>query len=83
MQIGFSKKISENLFDDIFTVITENLIEYKKVKISNFGTFSLKIKKKRPGFNFSTKEKNTISERFVITFKPSKDFKKYINANRK
>ena len=83
MQIGFSKKISENLFDDIFTIITENLIEYNKVKISNFGTFSLKIKKKRPGYNFSTKEKNIISERFVITFKPSKDFKKYINVNGK
>ena len=56
MQIGFSKKISENLFDDILDVIVENLIKYKKLKISNFGTFILKNKKSRPGLNFKTKE---------------------------
>ena len=56
MQIGFSKKISENLFDDILDVIVENLIKYKKLKITNFGTFSIKEKKSRPGYNFKTKE---------------------------
>ena len=45
MQIGFSKKISENLLEDILNTITDNLISNKKVKISNFGTFSLKKKK--------------------------------------
>ena len=44
MQIGFSKKISENLLEDILNTIIENLITNKKVKISNFGTFSLKKK---------------------------------------
>jgi len=32
MQIGFSKKVSENLFDDILDQIVENLIKYKKLK---------------------------------------------------
>ncbi len=44
MRIGFSKKISENLFDDIFDEITKSLIEHKKIKISKFGTFILKKK---------------------------------------
>ena len=79
MQIGFSKKISESLFDDIFDVIVDNLIKYKKLKISNFGTFILKNKKSRPGYNFKTKEKKIIKERNVVLFKPSKDFKKFIN----
>ena len=39
MQIGFSKKISENLFDDILDVIVENLIKYKKLKIKKFFNF--------------------------------------------
>ena len=39
MQIGFSKKIADNLFDDILESIIESLIEHKKVKISKFGTF--------------------------------------------
>ena len=81
MQIGFSKKISENLFDDIFNCIVENLKKQKKLKISKFGTFTIKNKKSRPGLNFKTKEKNVISERNVVLFKPSKEFKEFINSN--
>ena len=80
MQIGFSKKISENLFDDIFDCILENLIKYNKLKISNFGTFTLKNKKSRPGLNFKTREKRIVSERNVVLFKPSKKFKEFINS---
>ncbi len=81
MQIGFSKKISDNLFDDVLDVIVDNLIKYKKLKISNFGTFVLKSKKSRPGYNFKTKEKKLIKERKVVLFKPSKDFKNFINVD--
>ena len=79
MQIGFSKKISENLFEDIFESILENLMKHNKLKISNFGTFTVKNKKSRPGLNFKTKEKRIISERNVVLFKPSKEFKEFIN----
>ena len=81
MQIGFSKKISDNLIDDIFECIVENLIKHNKLKISKFGSFIIKNKKSRPGINFKTKEKKMISERNVVLFKPSKEFKKFINSN--
>jgi len=83
MQVGFSKKISENLLDDILNKIIENLIKFKKIKISNFGTFSVRKKNKRIGRNPKTKEVKIISERNVILFKPSKEFKEYINKNEK
>ena len=83
MQIGFSKKVSESLFDDILDQIVENLIKYKKLKITNFGTFIIKNKKSRPGYNFKTKQKKIISERSVVMFKPSKEFKNFINNNEK
>jgi len=83
MQIGFSKKISDNLLEDILNNIIDNLKKYKKIKISNFGTFSIRSKKSRFGRNPKTKEKKIISEREVILFKPSKDFKNYINNNEK
>ena len=83
MQIGFSKKISDNLLEDILNNIIDNLKKYKKIKISNFGTFSIRSKKSRFGRNPKTKEKKIISERKVILFKPSKDFKNYINKNEK
>jgi integration host factor subunit alpha len=79
MQIGFSKKISEQLLEDILEIILGNLKKHKKIKISNFGTFSLRLKKSRLGRNPKTKEKKIISERNVVLFKPSKDFKNYIN----
>ena len=81
MQIGFSKKISENLLEDILQIILKNIIKYKKVKIAKFGTFILRKKKKRIGRNPKTKESKIISERNVILFKASKEFKEYINRN--
>ena len=79
MQVGFSKLISENLIDEFFSLIISNLIEKKSVKISRFGTFSLRSKKSRIGRNPKTKEIKTISKRDVVLFKPSKDFKELIN----
>ena len=81
MQIGFSKKISENLLDDILSVLIENLIKYKKVKISNFGTFTVRLKKQRIGRNPKTKESKIISDRRVVLFKPSSKFKEFINLD--
>ena len=79
MRIGFSKKISEVLLDDILDIIVENLKKNKKLKISKFGTFAIREKKSRLGRNPKTKESKIISERKVVLFKPSKEFKKYIN----
>ena len=81
MQIGFSKKISETLLEDIFELILNNIIEYKKVKIAKFGTFTLRNKKQRIGRNPKTKETKIISARNVILFKASKELKEYINKN--
>ena len=81
MQIGFSKKISEILFDDLFDIILQNLIKYKKVKISNFGTFAVRHKNQRIGRNPRTKKEYIIKERNVILFKPSKEFKAFLNKN--
>ena len=81
MQLGFSKKVCENLLEDFFSIIINQLILNKKVKISNFGTFILRHKKSRLGRNPKTLEKAMISERNVILFKPSKDLKKFINQD--
>ena len=79
MQIGFSKRISENLLEDTLTYITSNIINSKKLKLSNFGTFTFRSKKSRIGRNPKTKEKKLISNRNVVLFKPSNELKNYIN----
>ena len=80
MQIGFSKSISENLIDDFLSTIVENLKIEKKLKLSKFGTFSIRSKKSRIGRNPKTKEQKTISNRDVVLFKASKEFKDLVNS---
>tara|TARA_B110001450_G_scaffold207688_1_gene198159 strand:- start:188 stop:490 length:303 start_codon:yes stop_codon:yes gene_type:complete len=80
MQLGFSKNISENLIDDFFSTIIDNLNNQKKLKLSKFGTFSIREKKSRIGRNPKTKEKKIISDRKVVLFKASKEFKDLINS---
>ena len=80
MQIGFSKNISENLIDDLLSTVAENLKIEKKLKLSKFGTFSIRSKKSRIGRNPKTKEVKTISNRDVVLFKASKEFKDLVNS---
>ena len=79
MQLGFSKQISSILIEDFLKIIVDNLIIEKKIKISNFGTFSIREKKERIGRNPRTNENKIISNRFVVLFKPSKEFKNFKN----
>ena len=80
MQLGFSKQIAENLIDDFLLTISLNIKNEKKLKLSKFGTFSIREKKSRVGRNPKTKERKIISERKVVLFKPSKEFKDFINS---
>ena len=79
MQLGFSKQISENLIEDFLSIIVKNIKLEKKLKLSKFGTFSIRQKKSRIGRNPKTKESKIISGRDVVLFKPSKEFKDFIN----
>tara|TARA_Y100000992_G_scaffold26039_1_gene14741 strand:+ start:250 stop:549 length:300 start_codon:yes stop_codon:yes gene_type:complete len=79
MQLGFSKQISENLIDDFLFTIISNIKSERRLKLSKFGTFSIRQKKSRIGRNPKTKEKKVISSRDVVLFKPSKEFKEFVN----
>ena len=79
MQLGFSKQISENLIEDFLATIVTNIKSEKKLKLSKFGTFSIREKNSRIGRNPKTKETKIISSRQVVLFKPSKEFKEFIN----
>ena len=79
MQLGYSKQISENLIDDFFQTIIKNLSKEKSLKLSNFGTFTIREKQSRVGRNPKTKKETIISKRNVVLFKPSKVFKDFVN----
>mgnify|MGYP001328065556 FL=1 len=80
MQIGFSKQVAENLIEEFFFSIISNFKKEKKLKISKFGTFTIRKKRSRIGRNPKTKEIKQISERDVVLFKASKEFRELINS---
>ena len=79
LQLGFSKIIIDLLYEDLINLLTINLKVKKKIKISKFGTFSVRLKKSRIGRNPKTKEQKIITERNVLLFKPSKELKEFLN----
>ena len=79
IEFGLSKKDCLGIVNDIIDSIVLGLERYQIFKIHNFGTFKLRRKKKRVGRNPKTKVEVVISERNVISFKPSKNVLSYIN----
>ena len=79
--IGISSFYSNKIVNDIIHILTSQLLLNNKLKIKNFGVFSLKKKNKRTGLNPQTKEKHNISERIVALFKASHSLKTRINKN--
>ncbi len=79
-KIGFSKKEASELVELIFGSLKDVLCSGEKVKISGFGNFIVREKKARTGRNPQTGDKITISERRVLTFKPSQVLKGLLNG---
>lgn len=74
-KIGYSKKFSEDLVDELFNSIKAHLIKGQGIKIHGFGKFILKDKKSRRGRNPKTGKTLTISARRVLLFHASTTFK--------
>lgn len=79
-EIGLSRKDSNDILDMILDEIVKELSNGNDVKLSSFGTFSLRSKKERSGRNPKTGVEAVISSRQVISFKPSQTMRKVINA---
>jgi nucleoid DNA-binding protein len=78
-ELGLSKTICEDLVSQVFTLATNLIAKDKHLTIKNFGTFTVKHKKSRPGVNLSTMTPLEIEERQVVTFTPSRSFKNKLN----
>ena len=75
-KIGYSKKLCEELVEELFNTMRESLKKGQGIKIQNFGKFILKDKKPRRGRNPQTGEALTISARRVLLFHASSILKK-------
>jgi integration host factor subunit alpha len=79
-QLGYSKKDSAVLVEQVFEIIKQNLVHGKKIKISRFGSFVVKEKQAQKGRNPQTGEEIEISARKVLTFNPSQVLRKDLNS---
>jgi integration host factor subunit alpha len=79
-EVGLSRSESAQLVDSILTEIGDSLVKDGIVKISSFGTFSVRRKGQRIGRNPKTGEEVPILPRRVLVFRPSQVLKDRING---
>ncbi len=79
---GFSKKESAEVVEAVFDTMKGVLARGNKVKISGFGNFVVRDKKRRIGRNPQTGDPIPISARRVLTFKPSQVLKNALNPEK-
>lgn len=78
--IGLSKEECSELVEWVFDTISDTLISGQDVKLSSFGSFKVKKKKKRTGRNPKTGVEVEITPRSVVTFDASDKLKKAVAA---
>ncbi len=70
-EVGLSRNESAQLVERVLEMMSDALVEGEQVKVSSFGTFSVRSKTARVGRNPKTGEEVPISPRRVLTFRPS------------
>ena len=78
-KMGFASKESTEIIEQVFSILKETLEGGEKIKISGFGNFVVRQKRPRKGRNPQTGEEMVISERRIVTFKPSNVLRKALN----
>ncbi len=82
-EVGLSRNESADLVESVLDNISNALVKGENVKISSFGTFSIRDKTERIGRNPKTGEEVPIRPRRVLTFRPSHLMKDRVaNGNR-
>ncbi len=70
-EVGLSRNESADLVESVLKHMSDALVRGEQVKISSFGTFSVREKSARVGRNPKTGEEVPIHPRRVLTFRPS------------
>ena len=70
-EVGLSRNESAELVESVLKHVSDALVAGETVKISSFGTFSVRGKSARVGRNPKTGEEVPISPRRVLSFRPS------------
>lgn len=80
-EVGLSRNESAELVESVLDQVARALARGEQVKISSFGSFSVRQKGQRVGRNPKTGEVVPILPRKVLVFRPSHVLKSRVNAN--
>lgn len=80
-EVGLSRNESAQLVESVLEEISACLTTGESVKISSFGSFSVRHKRARMGRNPKTGEDVPINPRRVLVFRPSHVIKEQINKS--
>ena len=80
-EVGLSRNESAQLVESILAEICGSLVQGETVKVSSFGSFSVRQKGGRIGRNPKTGEQVPIAPRRVLVFRPSHVLKGKVNQN--
>ena len=69
--VGLSRNDASQLVESVLQHMSDALVRGEQVKISSFGTFSVRDKAARVGRNPKTGTEVPIEPRSVLTFRPS------------
>jgi integration host factor subunit alpha len=79
-ELGFSKKKSTELVEQLIETIKSTLASGEDVLVSGFGKFSVNEKKERRGRNPATGDSMMLRPRRVVTFKCSGKLRRRVNG---
>ena len=80
-EVGLSRSESADLLESVLNHVSDALSRGETVKISSFGSFSVRQKGQRIGRNPKTGEEVPILPRKVLVFRPSQVVKNRINGD--
>lgn len=80
-EVGLSRNESADLVEGVLSEISDTLVRGESVKLSSFGSFSVRQKGERKGRNPKTGEEVPIKPRRVLVFKASNVLKQNINSS--
>lgn len=80
-EVGLSRNESAQLVEQVLDEMADALVRGEMVKISSFGTFSVRQKGRRIGRNPKTGQEVPILPRRVLVFRASHVLKQRINSD--
>ena len=81
-KLGIPQRNAAEIVDAVFAALKNTLVNGESIKLVHFGSLIVRDKSPRRGRNPQTGQSLTIARRQMVSFRPSGQLRKRLNANR-